>query len=85
MTREPFRNFMRLSEDFGKLVASNPDKPCCQSCRSEQDDGIQSEYEDYCCCEHGEVFGYVFDGTVKWVDDGAQKRYEAAEFEEPEE
>jgi hypothetical protein len=64
-----------LSGDFAYLVAKNADEPCCQSCLSDQWDGVVDEYIDYCCCVHGEKFASILDGEVEWIGDGAEDRY----------
>lgn len=73
---EKLFNLRMVSDDFGKLVEADPDKDCCPSCIREQEDGVVSEYSDYCCHIHGEVYAHVYKGDVKWITDESQRLYE---------
>lgn len=60
--------------EAGALVEHDAEKPCCFSCKSEQDEGYNN-YADYCCCAHGTLYGWQDDGEVIWAWDGAEAEW----------
>lgn len=77
MAEEEHFNLRKISDDVGRLVEKNPDSDHCQGCIHEQEEGVVSEYSDWCCCEHGEVYAKVYKGEVSWVTDDSRRLYEA--------
>ena len=60
------------------LVAHNADKDCCVSCKEDEEMGYGMG-ADYCCCVHGDLYGYRYDDDpeIQWVHDGEKRWAEA--------